>query len=111
MIKFKNLILGSIPSKNHTDDCAITEGVIEYVDTEESWYSMIAMNQEALKDKNITYKYCEIHPCMILGVLASHIPFCNHNQSPRNTYQSAGKQAWVFTLKTLKSVWTLGTHS
>ena len=53
MIKFKNLILdSSIPSKNHTDDCGITEGVIEYVDTEESWYSMIAMNQETKGQKH-----------------------------------------------------------
>ena len=95
MIKFKNLILGSIPSKNHTDDCAITEGVIEYVDTEESWYSMIAMNQEALKDKNITYKYCEIHPCMILGVCRFHIFHSVITISlSQNIYQSAaGKQA------------------
>lgn len=34
-----------------------------------------------------TYTHCEIHPAMILGVSASIIPFSDHNQSPRNTYQ------------------------
>jgi len=41
-----------------------------------------------------SYTHCEIHPSMILGVCASIIPFPDHNQSPRNVYQSAmGKQA------------------
>ena len=40
------------------------------------------------------YTHCEIHPSMILGVCGSIIPFPDHNQSPRNTYQCAmGKQA------------------
>jgi DNA-directed RNA polymerase II subunit RPB2 len=40
------------------------------------------------------YTHCEIHPAMIFGVCASIIPFADHNQSPRNVYQSAmGKQA------------------
>ena len=33
------------------------------------------------------YTHCEIHPSTIFGVLASCIPFPDHNQSPRNTYQ------------------------
>lgn len=43
---------------------------------------------------SVPYTHCEIHPSLILGVCASIIPFPDHNQSPRNVYQSAmGKQA------------------
>lgn len=33
------------------------------------------------------YTHCEIHPSLMLGVLACNIPFSDHNQSPRNCYQ------------------------
>ena len=48
----------------------------------------------ARNDKTKDYSHAEIHPSLILGALASCIPFLNHNQAPRNTYQCAmGKQA------------------
>lgn len=93
-------------------------GIIEYIDTEEEETQMICMTPEDLaesagdlvfvtkRDKTArlksrsfgeyckTWTHCEIHPSMILGICASIIPFPDHNQSPRNTYQSAmGKQA------------------
>ena len=74
------------------------DSVIEYVDSYEQNASMIAMDPDKLinnSDKYIyKYTHCEIHPSTIFGILASCIPFPEHNQSPRNTYQSAmGKQA------------------
>ncbi len=42
----------------------------------------------------IVYTHCLIHPATINGVVATNIPFSDHNQSPRNCYQSSmGKQA------------------
>jgi len=80
----------------------VNRGCIEYVDCEEEETTMIAMEIRDLERSDNsgrvtysnTYTHCEIHPSMILGVCASIIPFPDHNQSPRNTYQSAmGKQA------------------
>ena len=75
----------------------IPESIIEYIDADEQNSSLIAMNNKSFKIKNTKhYKYthCEIHPSTIFGILASCIPFPEHNQSPRNTYQCAmGKQA------------------
>lgn len=73
---------------------------VEYLDTDEQNSSMIAMKFSDLyahkKGANYPPKYthCEIHPCLMLGVAASCIPFPDHNQSPRNCYQSSmAKQA------------------
>ena len=78
-------------------DQLVDDGIVEYLDVEEEESSMIAMKISdlvTLKDYCFTYTHCEIHPAMILGVSASIIPFPDHNQSPRNVYQSAmGKQA------------------
>ncbi|KAI5807660.1 hypothetical protein DFH27DRAFT_497795 [Peziza echinospora] len=98
----------------------IGEGVVEYIDAEEEETVMIVMTPEDLETSRQfhagyeiqtevdpaqrvkasvnkyahTWTHCEIHPSMILGICASIIPFPDHNQSPRNTYQSAmGKQA------------------
>jgi DNA-directed RNA polymerase II subunit RPB2 len=75
----------------------IDDSVIEYIDPEEQSWSLIATKPKDIivKSCNINrFTHCEIHPSTIFGVLASCIPFPEHNQSPRNTYQCAqGKQA------------------
>ena len=96
-------------------------GVIEYIDAEEQVYSMIAptvenvsamktiMNKSAEMAKTnktmtivnrygdmtfVKYSHCEFHPSLLLGMIVTNIPFCNHNQGPRNIFQYAqGRQA------------------
>jgi DNA-directed RNA polymerase II subunit RPB2 len=76
-------------------DDLMRNGLVELLDTEEEETAMIAMDSDTLgKERNAqraysyTYTHCEIHPSMILGICGSIIPFPDHNQSPRNTYQS-----------------------
>ena len=61
---------------------------IEYVDVLESNNTLIATSPEDMwHEKATKYTHLEIHPSLILGVLACSIPFPDHNQSPRNSYQ------------------------
>jgi len=93
--------------------------VIDFVDIEKSNISMISMelgnlSRESAKKKIIVsepnmfgdkvnrynntvwidYSYCEIHPSLYLGTTSSNIPFCEHNQGPRNMFNfSQSRQA------------------
>ena len=79
---WNELLLWSSPSGNN---------LIEYIDPGETEGCYIAMKPEELNDQ---HTHMELHPSTILGTLASNIPFPDHNQSPRNSYQSAmGKQS------------------
>ncbi len=72
--------------------CKIGEAVLEYIDPEEQCHSLVATTPVELLTATQELKrftHCEIHPSTIFGVLASCIPFPEHNQSPRNTYQCA----------------------
>lgn len=89
--------------------------VIEFLDKEEELNMMLApfpqyiekeyniMTKKPIKDLKrldeinrtnryddnafVRYTHCEIHPCMMLGLISSNIPFPDHNQSPRGIFQ------------------------
>jgi hypothetical protein len=96
-------IVDKIVSKEYTwndllTSCRLPESVIEYIDPEEQNLAMIALKTKDgyVQENNgkMNYTHCEIHPSTIFGVLASCIPFPEHNQSPRNCYQCCmAKQA------------------
>lgn len=62
---------------------APTAGFIEYCDPTEmnenyiSWYGSEG-------DLTTDHTHCEIHPSTMMGLMASMIPYSNHNQAPRN---------------------------
>lgn len=88
--------------------------VIEYIDMEEQPFLMIApgindvelMRQTMVSSidkvnsiknntilnryddmKFVRYTHCEFHPSLLLGTIATNIPFCNHNAGTRNIFQ------------------------
>ncbi len=60
-------------------------GIIEFLDAEEEENTHIAMTPPDVTQKNT---HLEIAPNVILGISASIIPYPEHNQSPRNTYEA-----------------------
>lgn len=72
----------------------LKSGKIEYIDSSEEECLLIAMTPDDVVERGLSFTHCEIHPCVMLGITSSNIPFPEHNQAPRVVYQSAmGKQA------------------
>ena len=77
--RWEDLLLWESPKGDH---------LIEYIDPGETECCYIAMKGiDAVAPGAPNYTHAEIHPSTILGTLASNIPFPDHNQSPRNSYQ------------------------
>jgi DNA-directed RNA polymerase II subunit RPB2 len=86
----------------------LRSGVVEYIDKNEEESLLVALHPPSIgltqglsglseADEHVfgihdgaymkRYTHCELHTSLMLGVAASIIPFPQHNQSPRNTYQ------------------------
>lgn len=62
--------------------------LIEYLDSMESNFAYIAMYPHYVGvNPEETYTHTEIHPSVIFGTLLSQIPWPDHNQSVRNSFQ------------------------
>jgi DNA-directed RNA polymerase subunit B len=73
-------------------------GVVELIDANEEENSLIAIDGKHMSEKAT---HLEMYPSSILGIAASVIPYPEHNQSPRNTYESAmAKQSLGFPTPT-----------
>lgn len=72
----------------------LKQGIIDLIDANEEENYYITLSDKDTKK----YTHLEIFTSAILGVGASIIPYPEHNQSPRNTYESAmAKQSLGFS--------------
>jgi len=70
----------------------LAAGIIEYLDKEEETTCCVCDSLEELRSG--AYTHVELMPSLMFSICASAIPYPEHNQAPRNMYQSSmGKQA------------------
>ena len=75
-----------------------TAGFIEYCDP-------VEMNEAYISwwggdDLTVDHTHAEIHPSTLTGLMASMIPFSNHNQAPRNQLSNSQSKQGIGTMVT-----------
>lgn len=80
-------VMARCASMHDVWDALVREGVVVYVDKTEE--ASLRVGLWAAAPSPDAYTHYEIHPACVNGICAAMIPFPDHNQSPRNTYQSA----------------------
>jgi DNA-directed RNA polymerase subunit B len=69
----------------------VKSSIVEYLDAEEEENAYVAVDSTTIAPE---HTHVEIATYTVLGICASTIPYAEHNQSPRNSYQAAmAKQA------------------
>eukprot|EP00917_Polyrhabdina_sp_WS-2016_P028450 GHVP01060756.1.p1 GENE.GHVP01060756.1~~GHVP01060756.1.p1 ORF type:complete len:1091 (+),score=117.69 GHVP01060756.1:543-3815(+) len=69
----------------------VLEGKVEYLDVTEENTALIATEQSLITEETT---HLELDSCAFLGIVTGTIPYSNHNQAPRNSYQcSMARQA------------------
>jgi len=78
----------------------VKRGLVEFIDAEEEEDLFIAIHEKEITPE---HTHLEIDPSLILGIAAAHVPFPEHNASPRVT-MGAGmvKQALGFGAANMK---------
>ncbi len=101
-------LLDKISKKLVSWEDLIRMGVIELIDANEEENCFITFDDKHIKK----HTHTEIFPSAILGAGASIIPYPEHNQSPRNTYESAmAKQSLGFSTPMMNTSTYVRQHS
>ena len=91
-------------------DNEIMDSCIEYIDCEEVANTLISMDKKSLTEKYEPYirnfTHCEIHPGLIFSIIASIIPFPDHNQSPEiHIKVLCVNRQWAFVVQIIRIEW------